>query len=68
MEIYRERRYSKGGEWFSWFESCAILSQSPKRVRVQSQDFPGSPLYPGGTFSLDLGKLEGEGKCYREEG
>jgi hypothetical protein len=34
------------------------------RIKIVSQTFPDSPLYPGGTFNLDRMALTNHGKCY----
>jgi len=62
--LYRERRYSVNGRWFSWYEPCPILKHSPKFITVISQTFAGSSLYPGGTFKLRRSSLIATGKCY----
>jgi len=62
--IYRERRYSLHGQWKAWFEACPVLKATPKRVTISSENYPQTPLYPGGQFTLNAVKLTNEGKVY----
>ena len=62
--IYRCRRYSYHDGWKAWYEPCPVLKRSPKFVVIESQDFPESPLYRGGRFSLSRQSLEANGKAY----
>ncbi len=50
--LYRARRYSLHGHWRTWYEPCPVIRSTTKTVTVSSQDFPETPLYPGGEFRL----------------
>lgn len=62
--IYRQRRYSLHGHWKAWYEQCPIVHATKKYFVVESQNFPDSPLYPGGKFHVDRLAIASEGKAY----
>lgn len=62
--LYRERRYSCKGTWYSWFEPCPVVHETPKYVVVKSINYPESPLYPGGEFHVNKKQLQEKGKAY----
>lgn len=62
--LYRARRYSVNGRWFTWYEACPVIRHSSKRIVVVSQDFPNSKLYPGGEFQIDRHSIVTTGKAY----
>jgi hypothetical protein len=50
--LYRARRYFLHGHWRTWYEPCPVIRSTAKTVTVSSQNFPDTPLYPGGEFRL----------------
>lgn len=66
IEVYRARRYyHDGGK--TWYEKCPVIKQTEKRLTVKSQNFPDTPLSPGGTFQLNLQRLKEDGKVYHSK-
>jgi hypothetical protein len=65
-EVYRARKYYHKEEK-TWYEKCPVIKQTEKRLTVKSQNFPDTPLSPGGTFQLNLEKLKKEGRVYHSK-
>lgn len=61
--VYRGRRYFRNGIK-TWYEPCSVVKHTAKFIVVQSEAFPGSPLYPGGEFYLNRSALTKDGFAY----
>jgi hypothetical protein len=61
--IYRGRGFYKNG-WKFWYEECPVLRHTTKYVVIESKDYPGTPLKPGGKFSIPREALIQTGKAY----
>lgn len=61
--LYRARRYYRD-RWCVWYEPCPILKLTARYIVVESADYPDSPLYKGGQFSVNRKQIEDNGKAY----
>lgn len=57
--VFRERHYWRAG-CRKWFESCPVIKQSPKFIKVRSENYPALQ-YPGGEFRLEVARLLADG-------
>ena len=63
--LYRGRVYFlHGTHRQTWYEACKVIKRTKKFVVVDSGDFPESPLYRGGRFSVNAEQLQKDGKAY----
>lgn len=64
IELYRARRYYHNNKYCTWYELCKTIKITPKFIVVNSEDYPKSPLYPGGEFQVNRKRIEETGKAY----